>query len=278
MQSTELLASTVASDERSHDSTCHVLLMAVGAGQFAAYPLDSGKPATVGRDPGCEVQLVHRRISRRHAIIRAGSVTYGGVVVEDLGSTNGLFVDGQRLAPGATAEVRVGDSFRVGPFTILVVAAAPRETGSAGTRIAVLDPTPDGVPPVVARFAESPISVVIRGETGSGKEILARTIHALSGRTGPFLGINAAALSATLLESELFGHERGAFTGAARSKPGLLEAARHGTVFLDEIGEMPAELQAKLLRAIEAREIYRVGGLKPIALDVRFLAATHRDL
>jgi len=252
--------------------------MAVGAGQFATHPLAQGKQATVGRDPACEVQLVHRRISRRHAVIRAGSVSTGGVVVEDLGSTNGVFVAGQRLASGATAVLQIGDSFRIGPFTVLVAATSPHEAGSTNARITVLDPTPDGVPPAVVRFAESPVSVVIQGETGSGKEVLARTIHALSGRTGPFLGINAAALSPTLLESELFGHERGAFTGASRSKPGLLEAARHGTVFLDEIGEMPPALQAALLRALETREIYRVGGLKPIALDVRFLAATHRDL
>jgi DNA-binding NtrC family response regulator len=119
---------------------------------------------------------------------------------------------------------------------------------------------------------------VIEGETGSGKEVLARSIHELSGRTGPFVGLNVPALSDNLLESELFGHERGAFTGAVRAKLGLLETAKDGTVFLDEIGEMPLALQAKLLRAIETREIYRVGSVKPIALSVRFLAATHRDL
>jgi transcriptional regulator with PAS, ATPase and Fis domain len=157
-------------------------------------------------------------------------------------------------------------------------AAAARGNDGGHATLAVIDPTPAGVPAPVTRFARSPVSVLILGETGTGKEVLARTIHALSGRGGSFVGINSAALSESLLESELFGHERGAFTGATATKPGLLEIAARGTVFLDEIGDLPPALQAKLLRAIETREVYRVGGLKPIALDVRFLAATHRDL
>src|SRR5262249_32937596 len=120
--------------------------------------------------------------------------------------------------------------------------------------------------------------ILISGETGVGKEVLARTIHELSGRTGQFVAINCASLSEALLESELFGHERGSFTGAATAKPGLFEVAGGGTVFLDEIGELPPGLQAKLLRVLETRTVYRVGGVKPVSLDVRFVAATHRDL
>jgi DNA-binding NtrC family response regulator len=199
-------------------------------------------------------------------------------VVEDLGSKNGIVVADRQLAAGAVAELRVGDSFRIGPFTVLVAEAAPPETWGTQAKIQVLDPTPRGLPSAVARLAESAVSIVIEGETGSGKEVLARSIHELSRRTGPFVGLNVPALSDGLLESELFGHERGAFTGAVRAKLGLLETAKDGTVFLDEIGEMPLGLQAKLLRAIETREIYRVGAVKPIALSVRFLAATHRNL
>ena len=128
------------------------------------------------------------------------------------------------------------------------------------------------------RAAGANINVLILGETGVGKDVLARTVHRLSGRKGSFVALNCAGLSASLIESELFGHEKGSFSGATSAKIGLLEAANGGTVFLDEIGEMPAPMQAKLLRTIETREILPVGSVKPRSLDVRFLAATHRDL
>jgi DNA-binding NtrC family response regulator len=132
---------------------------------------------------------------------------------------------------------------------------------------------------LVERIAQGSISVLIQGETGVGKEVMAHTIHNLSPRSEqPFLGLNCAALSELLLESELFGHERGAFTGAVSTKPGLLETADGGTVFLDEIGELPSSMQVKLLRVLEERRVMRVGGLKSKAIDVRFLAATNRDL
>ncbi len=128
------------------------------------------------------------------------------------------------------------------------------------------------------KAALSNISVLILGETGVGKDVLAREIHRLSPRSGPFVALNCAGLAETLIETELFGHERGAFTGAARAKVGLLEAGNGGTIFLDEIGEMPMTLQPRLLRAIEAREVLPVGAVKPRPIDVRFLAATNRDL
>ena len=121
--------------------------------------------------------------------------------------------------------------------------------------------------------------MLILGETGVGKELLAELVHRRSPRAkGPFVCINCSALADTLLESELFGYEKGAFTGATQAKPGLLEAAAGGTVFLDEIGDMPGTLQTKVLRAIESRKVTRVGGLAPRPLDVRFVAATHVDL
>jgi len=131
---------------------------------------------------------------------------------------------------------------------------------------------------VVDRVAHSLISVLILGETGAGKEVLARRIHERSSRAGRMVSINCAALSESLLESELFGHEMGAFTGALRKKAGLLESAEGGTVFLDEIGEMPLATQAKLLRALEQREVTRVGALRPLPIDARFIAATNRHI
>ena len=137
----------------------------------------------------------------------------------------------------------------------------------------------EGLKKLVARVAASTISVLILGETGVGKEVLAETLHRLSPRAGhTFLRLNCAALSESLLESELFGHERGAFTGAVSQKLGLLETAEGGTIFLDEVGELPMSTQVKLLRVLEERKVMRVGGLHSRSIDVRFVSATNRDL
>ncbi|MFS8065487.1 MAG: sigma-54 interaction domain-containing protein, partial [Byssovorax sp.] len=132
---------------------------------------------------------------------------------------------------------------------------------------------------IVEKAARSEVSVLVRGETGAGKELVASAIHALSPRSrGPFHAINCAALPPTLLESELFGHVRGAFTGAVRDTPGHFRLANKGTLFLDEVGEMPLDLQAKLLRVLETRSVIPVGGRDPVAVDTRIITATHRAL
>jgi two-component system response regulator AtoC len=173
------------------------------------------------------------------------------------------FFPGDGTSPQALASA-AGDRLRdpAAPSGVVLVNAAMREVHALAEKV-----------------ARGTINVLILGETGVGKEILAQAVHRASPRSGrPFVCLNCAALSDALLESELFGHEKGAFTGAVQAKVGLLEAASSGTLFLDEIGEMPLGLQAKILRAIEAREILRVGATRPRAVDVRFVAATNRDL
>jgi len=167
-----------------------------------------------------------------------------------------------------------------GADALLAVARAAARGGQPDSgRPAVVAARTDGLDRLVSRIAAGTISVLVLGETGVGKEVMASRIHQLSPRAKkPFLGLNCAALSESLLESELFGHERGAFTGAVQAKPGLLETADGGTVFLDEVGELPPSIQVKLLRVLEVREVLRVGGLKARTIDVRFVAATNRDL
>jgi two-component system response regulator AtoC len=149
----------------------------------------------------------------------------------------------------------------------------------SGATIVLKNPAMRELYALAERAAKGKISVLVLGETGAGKEILARTVHRASPRAaGPLICLNCAALSDTLLESELFGHEKGAFTGALQAKQGLLEAASAGTLFLDEVGEMSLAIQAKMLRAIETRQVLRVGATKLRTVDVRFVAATSRDL
>jgi DNA-binding NtrC family response regulator len=136
-----------------------------------------------------------------------------------------------------------------------------------------------GVLDSIARVADTDLSVLVRGESGTGKELVAQALHQRGRRARrPFVAVNAAAIHRELVESELFGHEKGSFTGASARRIGRFEAADGGTIFLDEIGDMPLETQAKVLRVLEEREIERVGGLRPIEVDVRVVAATHRDL
>jgi two-component system response regulator AtoC len=252
------------------------VLLVVGEDHYGTYPLPDGRTLVIGRDPSCDIPLPSPKISRRHTLVHTGDT----IEVEDLGSTNGTRVAGRRVPKGGRAPLDLGSNMRVGPYVAVVLAAAgePSEKEPVRAALPISDPTAAGVREVVGRVARGMVSVLIHGETGSGKEVLARTIHELSNRKGQFVAINCASLSETLLESELFGYERGAFTGAGAAKPGLFEVAGGGTVFLDEIGELPSGLQAKLLRVLETRTVYRVGGVKPVSLDVRFVAATHRDL
>jgi two-component system, NtrC family, response regulator AtoC len=252
-------------------------VLVVGDDKMLTRPLPVDGELVLGRDPDCALPLLDARISRRHARL---VVSRGEVRIEDIGSTNGIKLNGARLERGKPVRLPFGDSVRVGPFTLIVLAnrGTPSDDGVRRAAVLVRDPSPAGKTELLERIARHGVGVLIHGETGTGKEVLARTIHTLSQRTGELLAINCAALTGTLLESELFGYEKGAFTGAMRAKPGLLEVAAQGTVLLDEIGDLPLELQGKLLRALEARQIYRVGGVQPIVLDARIVAASHRSL
>jgi two-component system response regulator AtoC len=221
-----------------------------------------------------------------------------GIEIEDLGSSNGtvlirgpaaslgrnepVAVGPQRLTPHERWPLQVGDTLRIGPA--LISLQYRRRTSHAAMRALVeppvlIDPAVKKAYELLIRAAATEISVLILGETGAGKEAMAQTVHRRSPRhNGPFLLLNCAALSETLLESELFGHEKGAFTGAHGAKAGLLESTQGGTVFLDEVGEMPLGTQAKLLRVLEERTVLRVGATKSRPIDVRFVTATNRDL
>ena len=252
--------------------------------------LASEAPVTVGRAEDCDLRVDEPSVSRRHLRVIPGDV----IEVEDLGSANGTRVKGRRIAAHTRVPIAPGDLVEMGnavlvlhsPSSSQFVAAAPsarmpRYTGTTGEMVARDPRTPETTPveKLVAIVATSTLSVILLGETGTGKEVTAHRIHSLSPRRhGPFIRINCAALTETLLESELFGHERGAFTGAVKTKVGLLEAAHEGTFFLDEIGEMPLTTQAKMLRVLESRELLRVGSVEPRPIDVRIVAATNRDL
>lgn len=229
----------------------------------------------IGRGHDADVVIDQTSVSRRHAALDIGE---GTVTWEDLGSANGTKVRGRLLAPGERVRVGFGEPVEVG--SIVVIVRPPGDRPALGHA-----PTPLGTEPLadverwIQLVANTDISVLMLGETGVGKGFFARQVHERSGRaSGPFVHINCAALPEHLLESELFGYERGAFTGAVQAKQGLLESANQGTVFMDEIGELPLATQAKLLVALERREVTRVGGLKPRTFDVRFVAATNRDI
>ncbi|HET6281772.1 MAG TPA: sigma 54-interacting transcriptional regulator [Polyangia bacterium] len=377
-------------------------LIVMGPNAFSMHPLPDEGQITIGRDEQDDVRVDEANASRHHARLHIGKT----LEVEDLGSTNGTLLRGNRLTPGQRATVLPGEAIAIGWATLMVqrrrpavgvrrlpthayfegrleeeceradrvagvfamlrlhvTAGTPVETvtevvagllrpddvlavyGPGEYEVLLFESQPEraaGIAhaivgalngrgaaarsglvfyPAEARSAEAliaeanarlvgreapgapssdasaygpamrrlyalaqraalgNINVLILGETGVGKEVMAETIHDLSARAGkPLLRLNCAAFSSTLLESELFGHEKAAFTGAHQAKPGLLETAQGGTVLLDEIGELPLQIQAKLLRVIETRQVTRLGAVKPRTIDVRFLAATNRVL
>ncbi len=231
-----------------------------------------------GTHPSADVVFVDSTVSRLHARLDVEDRDY---ILRDLGSTNGTRVGGTRireacLEDGVTIELGAARlRFRVldEPFEIQL---ADEETfeGMIGRSVVMRE-----LFALCARVAPTEAPVIVDGETGTGKELVARAIHERSRRCSkPFVVLDCGAIPPPLVESELFGHERGAFTGAVASRAGVFERADGGTVFLDELGELALEHQPKLLRCLETGELTRVGGERPIRVDIRVIAATHRDL
>ena len=229
-----------------------------------------------------DLRLPASAMSTSHArLTRAG----GEWVLEDLASTNGTFLNGTRIE---RAVVGAGDVLTLGRTLLLISAPLLTESDEPGdidvatlppqSGHITLDPELAAALRNVARVAASALSVLVRGETGTGKEVLARSIHAGSGRAGHFVAVNCAGIPAPLVESHFFGHVKGAFSGAVSNEPGLFRAADGGTLFLDEVGDLPLPSQAALLRALQEREILPVGSTRPIKVDLRVLAATHAPL
>jgi two-component system, NtrC family, response regulator AtoC len=247
-------------------SRLHALLVVGDEVSFRELPKHG--ELLVGRSRDAGLCIEHPTVSREHAVLRLVPLA-----VKDLGGTNGTTLRGQRLAANHWVDLKPGDAVHFGEVVLVVRREFESSIPLDGRRLF------ERLQPMLARIAAGSITVLILGETGAGKEICAENIHRLSPRAGgTFLRLNCAAMPEGLLEGELFGHERGAFTGAVAAKPGLLESAEGGTVFLDEIGELPLSMQVKLLRVLDSREVLRIGGLTPRIVDVRFLAATHRDL
>jgi len=264
-------------------SPLHARLQALWDGGAVSRWLGPGSTIILGRSEQCDIRIDHSSVSRQHAQLTGGAT----ITIEDLGSSNGVRVGGTRIEPGKPVAVGPGDVVEVGSAVVVIQppkgtlrSEPPGKQQPSAVQPSAEDSSPmDSVLRLVELVAQSDLSVVILGETGVGKSVTAKSIHAQSPRAAkPFVSLNCTAFPEALLESELFGYERGAFTGATQSKPGLIETAQGGTVLLDEIGDMPLATQAKLLSVIENHEVIRLGSVKPHKVDVRFLAATNRDL
>jgi transcriptional regulator with PAS, ATPase and Fis domain len=228
-----------------------------------------------------DVRVPGRSMSSTHArLVRVGP----SWALDDLGSKNGLFVNGVRVERAILGEddvFELGHTFfrvrtveGVPPDAPLDLDLAPADHEGHPT----LDPALAAQLDSLARLASGSVPVLVLGDSGTGKEILARWVHGLTGRQGAFIAVNCGAIQETLLESQMFGHVKGAFSGAVRDEPGFVRAASGGTLFLDEIADLPKPSQAALLRVLQEREVVPVGATRAVKVDVRLVAATHQSL
>jgi DNA-binding NtrC family response regulator len=262
------------------DAPSYALEIIEGPDAGARFVIDESAPSRslVGKSPACDLRLSDPQVSRRHAALE---IAGRRLAITDLGSTNGTFVDG--VAVGS-AFLRGGEIVRLGGTAIRVdparaASSPPLAPVARFGRTLGASPAMRKLYPLCQRLARADVPLVIEGETGTGKEQLAESLHDESPRRDkPFVVLDCTAIAPSLIESELFGHERGAFTGSVGARKGVFERAHEGTLLIDEIGDLPLELQPKLLRAIERSTITRVGGERPVHVDVRLLAATRRDL
>lgn len=262
----------------------------------ARYSLDQLSEVAFGRAPEgsgptlTEIDVGRFRLSvpdawmsSTHASLRRMGDEW---VLEDAKSKNGTLVDGRRCERASLAD---GNLIELGHTFFLFRPAVPRsKEGRASAEPGQIRPADPALATLVPGLSEefeklvaiapSSVSVVIQGESGTGKELAAQAIHRMSGRSGAFVAVNCAALPGTLVESELFGYRKGAFSGAIEDRLGLVRSADLGTLFLDEIGDLPEPGQAALLRVLQEREVLPVGATRPVKVDIRVLAATHRDL
>jgi two-component system, NtrC family, response regulator HydG len=268
---------TIDADSAAHSA--FVVIVEQGPSPGATLRLDGNEGAIlVGQSPVCTLRLDDVRVSRRHLSLE---VTGGALRLIDLGSTNGTVVGTLRVNDAILTggeNVRVGDS-------VLSITRIPTRAPAAPPSRTVFgllvghSQEMRRLYPWVEKLAASNVPVLIEGETGTGKELLAESLH-LEGprKAGPFVVFDCTAVAPNLVESELFGHERGSFTGATATRKGVFELAEGGTLLIDEIGDLDPSLQPKLLRVLERGEVRRVGGSETIRVDVRVVSATRRDL
>ncbi len=242
------------------------------AGVLAArLTLEGDAELVVGRDPSCAVRLDGSEVSRRHAAIRRDDK--GAPLLVDLGSHNGIRVNGQAVE---SATLGPGDVVRICGW-IGVVAGAPSEFAEIAPGLFGGAVMQSALAPL-RQAAPSNLTIILEGETGTGKEVVTRGVHHWSGRPGPLVAVNCAALPEGLAEGELFGYRRGAFTGADRASPGFFRSAEGGTLLLDEVSDLPLPLQAKLLRVLQEGEVQPLGETRPVPVNVRIVVASQQPL